>query len=235
MNPKTVIVAIDGPAGAGKSTAARALARKLGFLFLDTGALYRAVAWKVLESKVDPEDSKSVTRLCSGLELKLLPSDGAVRVRVDGEDVTDRIRTPEVSQAASAVAALPGVRSYLLKVQREIGAAGGPGVVAEGRDIGTVVFPEAPAKFFLMADAEERVRRRHQELIARGQASGIEITRDELDQRDRRDVGRELAPLKPAEDAMPIDSTRLDSEGVVAEIIRLLREKKVIPGEENSQ
>lgn len=232
-----VIVAIDGPAGAGKSTSARKLARKLGFLYLDTGALYRAVAWKVLTARQDPKDNASVEKVCFKMDLKLFLSDEGVRVLVDRENVTEKIRTPEVSQAASVVAEKPAVRRFLLEVQREIGRGLGsaPGVVAEGRDIGTVVFPEASVKFFLEASPDVRVQRRHLDLKSRGLTKGIEVTQEELDQRDRRDTDRELAPLKPADDAIRIDSTALDVNGVVEEMVRVLREKKVIPGAANSE
>lgn len=237
MAERPVIVAIDGPAGAGKSSSARGIAKKLGFLYLDSGSLYRAVAWKVLNSKLDPEDAGAVGRLCLKTKLEPVLSKGPGRVMVDGNDVTGQIRTPEVSRAASVVAANPAVRDFLLNVQRRIGEeAGNPGfpaagIVAEGRDIGTVVFPGAGAKFFLEASPETRVKRRSLELRSRGFRTDLAKTRKDLDQRDSRDIRRELAPLKPAADAVRIDSTNLDLDGVMEKMIRVLKEKGLVPAE----
>lgn len=235
----TFIVAIDGPAGAGKSSSARGLAAKLGLLYLDSGSLFRAVAWKVLNSNRDPGHAEGVRHLCSGLKLDLFLAENPVRLRVDGTEVMDLIRTPEVSRAASVVAVNPGVRELLLKVQRDCvreAGAGSPsrvGVVVEGRDIGTVVFPEAPAKFFLEASQEIRAKRRDLELRSRGLSSDLEKTREDLDQRDRRDSGRKVAPLRPAADAVRIDSTAMDLDGVIDQMVRVLKEKGWVAAESN--
>jgi len=167
-----MIVAIDGPAGVGKSTVAKLLASRLGFLYLDTGALYRAVAWAVLEQKLEPADAEAVARLLSKLSLRMQVTNNEVTVFINGKDVTKDLRTPAVSAAASVVSAIPAVRAWLLPVQREIGQKGS--VVAEGRDIGTKVFPSAPVKFFLEADVTVRAQRRHLELVAAGHRTAIE-------------------------------------------------------------
>lgn len=219
----TFIIAIDGPAGSGKSSAARLLAKKLGYIYLDTGALYRAVAWKALNERTDLQDPKAVKALCADLKLILKPSGDTMKVYLGGQDITAEIRTPEVSHAASAVAALAAVRERLLGVQQEIGDRGG--VVVEGRDIGTVVFPKADLKFFLEASPDVRMMRRYQELKEQGLAVDLEATRKELDQRDRKDAGREIAPMRPAEDAIRIDTSALPLDEVVAAMLEAIRRK----------
>jgi len=222
-----MIVAIDGPAGAGKSTVAKLIASKLGYAYLDSGALYRALAWKALATGTDPTSSAAMSLLCSATRLKLSSSKGgSVAVEVDGRILTDEIRSPEVSRAASQVAALPEVRAWLLPVQQAFGRhAGLRGVVAEGRDIGTRIFPDAPAKFFLEATPAERARRRHEELQATGRAVDLIATQQELEARDKRDRDRESAPLVPAPDAVVIDTTRLSLEQVVARILSMTESK----------
>ncbi|MBI3611481.1 MAG: (d)CMP kinase [Nitrospirae bacterium] len=222
-----LIVAIDGPAGSGKSSAARLLAKRLGYLYLDTGALYRAVGWKALKEKADLRDEEALRGLCAGLDLVATPHRDGTKVYVDGRDITGEIRTPEVSRAAAAVAAAPAVRRRLLEVQRAVGKNVGPegGVVVEGRDIGTVVFPEAPVKFFLDASTEIRVKRRYRELKQQGLAVDLTGTRREIDMRDLSDASREVAPLRPAEDAIRIDSTALGQEEVVAAMVAAIEEK----------
>lgn len=204
---------IDGPAGAGKSTVARQLAARLGYLYLDTGALYRAVAWKVRSAGVSPEDGKTVAALLPAMQVSMDQRSDGVRVAVDGRDVTDELRTPEISAMASRVSAIPAVREWLLPVQRRMGAAGG--VVAEGRDIGTRVFPSADAKFFLDADVNTRAGRRQRDLDGAGRSAPLERTKQEIETRDERDRSRAIAPLVPAEDAEVIDSSSLTVEQVL--------------------
>jgi CMP/dCMP kinase len=208
-----LVVAIDGPAGAGKSTVARLLAQRLGYDLLDTGAIYRVMALLARRGGIPWEDGPRVAALADGLDLGFQMDGDVNRVLLAGVDVTAEIRTPDMSDGASRVSALPEVRAALLGIQRRLGARGG--VVVEGRDIGTVVFPGAGAKFFLTASDDERARRRTAELEARGQPADLERTKREMQERDVRDSTRSVAPLRPAEDAIRIDSTGLTLEDVV--------------------
>lgn len=213
------VITIDGPAGAGKTTVAQALADRLGFLLLDSGALYRAVALTALERAVALSDDDALERIAAGLQVRFEPTASGARVWLFGRDVTAAIREPSVSDAASQVSARPRVRTALLPLQRTLGA--GRGVVAEGRDMGTVVFPDAPAKFFLVASAEERARRRTEQLRQAGHAAAShEQVQEEQEARDRRDSEREVAPLRPAPEAIVVDTTALALAEVVERVHR---------------
>jgi len=218
-----LIVAIDGPSGAGKSTLAKRVAREFGFMYLDTGALYRALGLKVLRQGAEVADDARMAQLVESTDIDLKEQDGRLEVFLDGEEVSALIRTPEVSQMASKVSALKAVRQGLLEIQRALGRRGS--VVAEGRDIGTVVFPEADVKIFLDASVKERARRRSEELRAAGRPVGLEETQREMEERDRRDSERELAPLRKADDAMAIDSSSLGAEAVAQRVIKEIRSR----------
>jgi CMP/dCMP kinase len=215
--PKNPVVAIDGPAGSGKSTVARAVADALGLPSLDTGAMYRAVTWAVLDAGIDPADSPAVIGVAEGLDLDVGPP-----VRVGGRDVNEAIRTPEVSAAVSVVAAVPEVRVVLVRAQREwIGIHGG-GVV-EGRDIGTVVVPDAMLKIYLEASEEERARRRQQQDDTGEATGGLAATQAAIRRRDAIDSRRTASPLAIADDAVVLDTTGLSVDGVVEEVLRRYR------------
>ncbi len=218
---KGLIITIDGPAGAGKSTVSKVLARKLSYVYLDTGALYRAIAYKILEEGIPPDNESLLSDLCNRTNIHLNNIDGNLNIFIDSEDVTDRIRTEEVGLLASTVSAIPVVREVLLSIQREAGEKGG--IVAEGRDMGTVVFPKADCKFYLDAGTEERVKRRYKELITRGNKADYEEIRRDMIVRDRQDQGREIAPLKPSQDAIIIDSTNISISGVVEKMLSIIR------------
>ena len=212
-----MIVTIDGPAGAGKSTAAKALARRLGFDFLDTGALYRAVTLAGLRAGVACDAEGALAALLPELTLDVRSG----RVLLNGEDVTELIRTPEVTRHSRAAADCPAVREFLNAIQRR--CAAGRNIVTEGRDQGTVVFPAAECKFFLTAQPEERARRRHRELLARGESVTFEEVLRAQNERDARDAARAIAPLVPAADAIVVDSTDLTAEQLVDLLERHVR------------
>jgi cytidylate kinase len=204
-----MIVTIDGPAGAGKSTAAKALARRLGFEFLNTGAMYRAVTLAALRAGCDLTDEEALARLVARLDLQIHGN----RVVLNGEDVTGSLGTAEVTAASHRIADSPAARRYLVGLQRAVAA--GRNMVSEGRDQGTLVFPDAACKFFLVADPVERARRRHGELLARGEAPTLEQVLAAQEERDRRDAARDIAPMVRAADAVLLDSTGLTGEQVV--------------------
>jgi cytidylate kinase len=204
-----MIITIDGPAGAGKSSAARALARRLGFEFLDTGAMYRAVTLAGLRAGIDLRDEHALGALLANLTLEMSPG----RVVLNGEDVTGQIRTAEVTAASAPVADSPAVRRRLRELQRAIAA--GRDIICEGRDQGTVVFPDAACKFFLVADPLERARRRQREMAVRGEVRDLRDVLADQEARDRRDAARDLAPMVPAVDAIRLDSTNLTLEQIV--------------------
>jgi cytidylate kinase len=222
--PREFIIAIDGPSGAGKSTLSNLLAVALGYLHLDTGAMYRAVALAASNAGIDPENEEALARLCRTITIDFAREEGGDRVLLNALDVTAAIRTPEVSLLTSRVSACPAVREAMVRRQREMGALGG--VVLEGRDIGTVVFPEAEVKFFLVASARERGKRRYRELKARGMAVDLEQTIAEVEARDAADSSRRHSPLEMATDAIVIDSTAMDIEQVLAEMLRVVRERR---------
>jgi cytidylate kinase len=216
------IITIDGPAGAGKSTVGKMLARRLKYLYLDTGAMYRAVALCAKQEGIDPVDEVALDRLCQKLRIFFRGEDGEEqRIICQGEDVTEKIREPEIGWMASTVSMKRPVRQAMVRLQREIGAKGK--VVAEGRDTGTVVFPSAKYKFFLNAEPGERARRRHRELVSKGLSVNLEGVEREMKERDEQDSLRELAPLRPAPDAQAIDSTGLTPEDIVQKILEVIK------------
>jgi len=217
-----LIIAIDGPVGSGKSTLARRVAELMGYVYIDTGAMYRSIALKALRRGVAFEAADPLTALASDTRIDLRAQDGGQQVFLDGEDVTSAIRTPEVAQAASKVAVVPGVRRVLVAEQRRAGGRGG--VVMEGRDIGTVVFPDAELKIFLTASPEIRAERRWREHQQKGDSIDLARTLDEIRERDRRDREREDSPLVRAKDAVVVDSTAMEPEEVARLVVMLARE-----------
>jgi len=207
-----LLIAIDGPAGAGKTTVSQALAGRLGYRYIDTGALYRGVAYEVIKQAVDPEDDSDLERLCGRLKLWFVEDNGSLRLFSEGTDISDQIRTPKITMLASAVSARPVIRKYLLDLQRKLGRE--KAAVFEGRDMGTVVFPDADLKFFLDASRRKRALRRFEEFKSKTSQTLKEVE-NEIQQRDRNDSTRDVAPLKPAQDAIIIDSTDLTVNEVV--------------------
>lgn len=220
---KTIAIAIDGPAGAGKSTLAKVLAKELQYIYVDTGALYRAIGLHTLRQGKDPHDAAAVTPLLAGLQVELRFENGEQHVYANGEDVSGAIRTPEVSMAASAVSAIPAVRQFLFDLQRDI--AKSHCVIMDGRDIGTVVLPWAQIKIFLSASPEARARRRFDELIEKGQKVSFDEVLADMQKRDYDDSHRAIAPLRQAEDATPIDTSTLTLEQSIALLTTIVKER----------
>ncbi len=221
---KTVAIAIDGPAGAGKSTIAKRLASELNFYYVDTGAIYRTVAYFMDLLGISPKDVDGVERYIDELTIGIdYDENGLQHMKMNGMDVTDDIRTPDISQKASLISAHAVVREVLLEMQRDVARA--HNVVMDGRDIGTVVLPDAVVKIFLTASAEVRAQRRFDELQAKGSRESYEKVLKDLQQRDYQDTHREIAPLKPARDSVKVDTSALDVEGVVAAIRQIVQEK----------
>ena len=218
-----ISIAIDGPAGAGKSTIAKRVAQELGFTYIDTGAMYRTMAYYYLKNKVDPSDEKTVSERCKEIKVGLKYVDSVQHVILNGDDVTGFIRTGEVGAAASKISAYPTVRESLLGLQRDMAKA--ENVVMDGRDIGSVVLPDAQIKIYLTASVEERARRRYNEYILAGQECDIEKIKQEIEERDHRDMTRDISPLVCADGAHIIDSSNLNIDEVVAEVFKLVKEK----------
>lgn len=220
---KRLTIAIDGPSGAGKSTVAKSLAKRLGYNYVDTGAMYRSVALRVKEKDIPPEDELTIRQLALSLHIAFITESDQTHVFCNGEDVTEAIRKPEISRLASTISKQKGLREALVRMQKEMGQGGE--VVLEGRDIGTVVVPDADVKFYLDAKSEERVRRRFDEMVEKGLVADLKETREELMQRDHNDMHRDHSPLKKAKDAVLIDSTHRSAAQVVEEMIRIINEK----------
>ena len=221
MSPRPVTVTVDGPAGAGKSTVAKAAAQRLGYLYINTGALYRAVAWLAAQRGLTPADTDAVDRMVRDMDLRVESGEHGVRVWVDGTEVTAGLRTPEITQLASSLSALPEVRAHLVERQRAFGRD--YDIVMEGRDTGTVIFPEAACKVYLDAGLEERARRRLDDLRQAGHEMTMEDVAEDLRSRDARDMARTHAPLRAAPDAHHIDCTALTIDEVVDRIVQLAR------------
>lgn len=221
-----MIIAIDGPSGAGKSTLGKMLAKKLGLIYLDTGAMYRAVALSAMRKNVVFEDRETIADVAEDARIELAGEPDSLKVLLDGEDVSSEIRSVNVAQAASIVSTISGVRKIMVDLQRRLGEKDPKGCVLEGRDIGSVVFPEADIKFFLTAKPEARARRRYEEDKAKGRVTTYEQTLAEINERDQRDVSREDSPLVIPEDAVVIDTSELDLTEVFEQMLAAIREQK---------
>lgn len=219
---KKIVVAIDGPAGAGKSTIAKLVAEKLGYAYIDTGAMYRSVAWRFLQTG-QSFDEAFISSLANTMVIQFRPEAHVNRVFVDGQEVTDAIRSAEVTANVSKVAAIGAVREAMVEQQRRMGDAGG--VLMDGRDIGTVVFPNAQLKIFLTASVEERAQRRYKELLAKGEQVDLAQLQQDIANRDKQDSERAIAPLRQAEDALLLDTSHMDIEQVTEKIMQLVEER----------
>lgn len=231
MNQKKIVIAIDGPAASGKSTTAKLVAERLGYLHIDTGAMYRAITLKVVEEKIPLDAVDRIQQLAERTNIQLERRDGQHRVFLDGRDVTEAIRSPEITKRVSLISSYPPVRSVMVREQRRMAEAGG--VVLEGRDIGTVVLPNADLKIFMTADVAERARRRKKELEDAGVRVDEEALRVEIEERDKKDSTRETSPLRKAPDAIVLDSSRLTVEQQVEFIVQ--RAKEIIERDRDSR
>ena len=226
--PPSIIITIDGPAGAGKTTVSKALAERLGYKYVDTGALYRAVAWAAAQQGIAADDDRSLERLCAGLDLLFEQREQGLRILANERDITDLIRTPEITMLASAISARPVVRQYLLDVQRRLGRQ--KKAVFEGRDMGTVVFPDAEVKFYLDAVLKKRAHRRYLE-IKSSSAQTVEDVEKDMRQRDENDSSRSVAPLRPAEDAIKIDTSDMSIVDVVEHMVARIKQRTTPQGD----
>lgn len=220
---KKINIAIDGPAAAGKSTVAKIIAKNLGLLYIDTGAMYRALTYKAIQNNVDVEKEETLLALLKNTTIKLVQQDNEQRVLLDGVDVSLEIRTPEVTASVSHVAKHPHVREVMVELQRELAKSGG--VLMDGRDIGTYVLPNADVKIFMVASVEERALRRHKENMEKGFPSNLETLKEEIALRDKIDSEREMAPLKKADDAIEFDTTPYSKEEVVTKMTEIIEQK----------
>lgn len=223
-NGKYIIVTLDGPAASGKSTTARLVAKKMGWLYLDTGAMYRAMAVKTVRNGIALDDPSAIAEIARGSEVRLEPTDEKTRVFIDGDEVTEAIRTPEIDKAVGPVCEVPLVREMMVDLQRKISE--GANLVAEGRDMGTVVFPDAPLKFYMIASIEARAKRRLEDLKQKGIEIPLAQLMEDIRKRDERDSGRSHSPLKPADDAIELDTSDLSIDEQVQLIIDHIDEKK---------
>lgn len=214
-------IAIDGPAGAGKSTIAKRVAKELGFIYVDTGAMYRAMAIYFVDNGIDGRDEAAVSKACTDVDVRITYEDGAQQVILNGENVTGRLRQEEVGTMASAVAVYAAVRSKLVELQRQL--AEGTDVIMDGRDIGTCVLPAATAKVYLTASVEARAKRRYDELLQKGEKQDIEVIKADIEKRDYNDMHRDISPLKQAEDAVLLDSSDMNIEQVTEAIMNIFR------------
>jgi cytidylate kinase len=219
MQQNTIKVAIDGPAGAGKSTVARKVAEKLGYIYVDTGAMYRAVTWYMMDQNAALTDRESIRSILRNMQLELKPSEHGQKVWIADRDITSFLRTIEVTREVSQVSQIPEVRKFLTTIQKQLSVAGG--IVMDGRDIGTHVLPDAELKIFLTASVEERAERRYREMLASGATVQLSQLQQEIVKRDRMDEEREISPLRMAEDAVLMDCTTLSIEQVVDRIVEL--------------
>ena len=218
-----ISVAIDGPSGAGKSTVARAAAARLGYVYVDTGAMYRAIGLAVCRRGISGEDADGIAAVLPEIDIRLAYQDGAQHVLLNGEDVSDAIRTPEIAYYASKVSAVHAVRQFLLEAQRDMAKKGN--ILMDGRDIGTVILPDAPVKIFLTASAETRAERRYLELIGKGQQVTRESVLHDVVERDRQDMSRAVAPLKQAEDAVLLNTSKMTLDESIEAVLQIIRKK----------
>lgn len=218
-------IAIDGPAGAGKSTIAKRVAKKLGFIYVDTGAMYRAMAIYFVDNGIDGRDEKAVSEACAGVDVRIAYEDGAQQVILNGVNVTARLRHEKVGRMASAVAVYAAVRSKLVELQRQLAA--GTDVIMDGRDIGTCVLPDATVKIYLTASVDARAKRRYDELVEKGEKQDMDVIKADIEKRDYNDMHRDISPLKQADDAVLLDSSDMSIEEVTDAIMKIFNDARV--------